>query len=273
MLATFSGFLLSVQSVLVRYLGSHVHSQEILWGRSVTAALVIWLVLRLRGERVISPSWPRLILQGALGCIAASLFFLALTRLPASEATVLFYLNPPLAMLGAAVFAREPMSMRILTGSMISFVGVIVLCRPAFLVGSVSPGRDVIGLVAGVSSAVFFALATIATRLLVMRDSAERASFYVAGCIAVGTIPWLGTTPHVPPRSIAMIALIGVLAAAQLYCLSRALALERAAPVAAVGYVQVLFVTVLGAASLGEWPDGLAVVGMLFILAGRAAFL
>lgn len=182
---------------------------------------------------------------------------------------MLFYLNPALAMLGAAVIASEPVSLRNLAGSLISFAGVVVLCRPTFLVGSGGPGRDAIGLLAAVGSAVFFALGSIATRLLVRQDPPERASFYMAACIAVGTLPWLGSSPAVPARSVGLVILIGLMAAAQLYFLSRALQLENTAPVTSVGYLQVLFVTLLGAALLGEWPDPWALVGMLLILVGR----
>lgn len=71
-LATFSGLLLSFQSILVKHLGAHLHSQEILCGRSLTAAVVIGLFLRWRGQNLTSPRWPGLLLLGTLGCIAAS---------------------------------------------------------------------------------------------------------------------------------------------------------------------------------------------------------
>jgi drug/metabolite transporter (DMT)-like permease len=60
----------------------------------------------------------------------------------------------------------------------------------------------------------------------------------------------------------------GVMGGFAQLALTRAYAMERAARVAPIGYLNVVVSAVLGALALHEWPSGRAVAGMALIVAG-----
>ena len=256
--------------MLTKTVGRQLNSQAILCGRSMVAAFACALWLGYRRIPLATPLWRGQLLRGAVGFGAASAFFVALVRLPVAEATVLFYLYPILAALAAAAISGEPLSRGGLVGSLASLAGVGILCRLPILVGAAAPGRDTVGLAAALCAAVLFALDTVATRHIVQKDGPERSVFYLTAFISVGSSPALFASSGWTLRTTAVVGLIGILFCAQALCVASALRIERTAPVAAAGYLQVVFVTLLGAVSMGEWPDRWSLAGTALILLGSA---
>lgn len=269
-LATFAGFLVSIQSVLTKVVGKQINSQAVLCGRSLVGSLACAIWLTSRGIPLWSDIWKGQLFRGCIGFGAASAFFAALVRLPVAEATTLFYLYPIFAAIAAALIAREPVSRLALIGSVVSLAGVGLLCHLPIIVGTAAPTRDMIGLAAGLGAAVLFALDTVLTRQIVLKDGPERSVFYLTMVIAVGSSHALVGSTGWTARNAGIVLLIGILFSLQTYSIASALRLEKTAPVAAVGYLQVVFVTLLGAVYMGEWPDGWTLAGTALVLCGSA---
>ena len=70
----------------------------------------------------------------------------------------------------------------------------------------------------------------------------------------------------VAPAHLLLFVLLGSMGALGHYLLIRALELERASTLSPIGYLQLLWVTLLGFVVFGDLPDVHAVLGMLIIV-------
>jgi drug/metabolite transporter (DMT)-like permease len=128
-----SAFFFSLMSLFVKLAGARLPSQDIVVARSAMSLVLSWVALMHAG---IEP-WGRrkglLVLRGLFGAAALACFYYALTEMPLALVTVLHYLNPPLAALGARIFLRERASPLLFLSLLASTVGTILVCnRPLF---------------------------------------------------------------------------------------------------------------------------------------------
>jgi drug/metabolite transporter (DMT)-like permease len=117
-----------------------------------TALLVLWLLMRLRGDSFAVPRgrWPHLILASLMNItvwnIATSL---AVLYIPSGHASVLAYTMPLwVALLGFVVF-RQPLSARLLLALLIGAAAVVALMVPNFASYANAPQGLFWGLLAG----------------------------------------------------------------------------------------------------------------------------
>ncbi|MBS0220823.1 MAG: DMT family transporter [Proteobacteria bacterium] len=117
-----------------------------------TAIIVLYVVLRLRGESFAVPQgkWPMLILASAMNLtvwnIATSM---AVLYIPSGHASVLAYTMPLwVALIGLVVF-RQPLSGRLLAAILIGAAAVVALMAPNFASYSGAPWGLFWGLLAG----------------------------------------------------------------------------------------------------------------------------
>jgi drug/metabolite transporter (DMT)-like permease len=147
-----------------------------------------------------------------------------------------------------------------------SLGGVVMIARPGFLFGG---EESLPPLAVGVAlmGAVLSAAAYVTTRRLTRTNDPLVIVFYFALTTVIGSIPF-NLVSFTPPegREWAFLAGVGVATLGGQVFLTKALQLEKAVRVMAVGYLQIVFAVLLGIALFSEIPDVWSVAGAAVII-------
>lgn len=266
-----SAFFFSLMSLLVKLAGQSIPSQEIVLARGVVSlVLSYWLVRRARIDPWGNRRWI-LVLRGLIGFAAMSCFYYALTRLPIAETTVLHFTNPLWTALFAAALLGERLSVKVLAPILVSFVGVVLVIRPAFLFGAEAAPLDMVGVGVALLGSMLASLAYVTVREASKTEHALVIVFYFPLVSVPATLPfWSG---FVMPQGWTWLVLLGVGVSTQIgqIFLTRGLSVEPAARAMTIGYTQILFVAVWGLVFFAEFPDLWSIVGSLLVVAGTLA--
>jgi drug/metabolite transporter (DMT)-like permease len=163
---------------------------------------LVWFAAR---PGTFAPVKHRLLLtRGALGGFAAFLYFVALSRIPAGEATLLNNTFPILATVIAFLTLRERPTVHLALGLLLASVGVFLVLGG----GSISLGLGW-GELAGIASAVLGAGAVTAIRVLRATDNAP--TIFFAFCLGGVAVSWpFALGPWPTDVSAWVVALLGV---------------------------------------------------------------
>ncbi|MFO0644448.1 MAG: DMT family transporter [Polyangiaceae bacterium] len=240
--------------------------------RAFTGALIAFAVARARGARLTTRDKKGMWWRSALGTASMVCTFYALSRrgLPLGDTTTLLNLTPVFLAFLTPHLLGERTGGRVFVALVVSLGGAVLLLRPSFLFGGHGHTPDA-WLTGGVATlaAIFAAFAMIMLRKLGKTESPEAVavhfSLFAAATMTLLSLPTLAL-PR--PRDAAYMVLAGVAAGVAQICMTRAYALERAARVAAVGYLAVAVSAGLGAAWLHEIPRPTAFLGMALVVAG-----
>ena len=212
--AVVSMAMFTLTPVFVRFLSSEMHAVEIIFHRSLIAAVALgaWFlwrdISRLR-TRVLKAHMGRSVLNFA----GMALWFQAIVAMPLAEATALHFTLPLYTVILAALFLRERVGWRRWAATAVGFVGALIVLRPGAVPIS-APAMMVL------ASAAFYGGAVVMIKLLTRTDAALPIAFYsnllMAAIALVPTIflwegPTLSDIPLIlalwprsaPPRPIA----------------------------------------------------------------------
>ncbi len=244
----------------IRVASRSVHPFEVVFFRNLfgLAALAPMLVRR-RGLLAWSRLMPN-VRRASSGLIATLATFYAVANAPLATALAINYAAPLFATVGAMVFLRERIHARRGIALAVGFVGMLVVVRPGAL-----------PLTAGVGAAIVSAVATafsyLAVRALVGRDDPRAVaawSFILmlvpSGLVAAFVWSWPA------PATLALLAVIGGLAAVGQLGLTFAFAAAEASAVLPYDFVRFGLITLGGIALFGERYDGLTLGGGAIIL-------
>jgi drug/metabolite transporter (DMT)-like permease len=257
----------SVMGVLVKLLGTHLPTQQIVLGRSVITLAISYSMLRRAGLAPWGSARAALVLRGVLGFAALSAVFFALTRLPLAEATVIQYIHPVFVAALSVLLLGERVRWPLLLAFVASSVGVVLVSRPGFLFDGPSH-LDPLGALVGLAGALF----TAAAYVLVRRLGAEEHPLVIVFYFPLVAIPLslpLALWQWVWPNALDWLALCGVGLFTQLgqVCLTWGLHYEEAARASSVSYLQIVFAAVWGVLFFREQPDHYTAFGSLLIFA------
>jgi drug/metabolite transporter (DMT)-like permease len=255
----------SVMGALVKAAGVRLPTMEIVLARSVIViALCLWGLRDRRGA--LPGKEPRLLfVRGLVGFSALTCSYYSVIHLPLAEATVIQYTNPVFTALLAAPVLGEAVHAAEIVLALIGLSGVLLVARPPFLSGAPS-GLDPFAVAVALAGAVFSAGAYVMVRRLRSEEPLVTL-FYFALVSILGSLPAVIPT-FVLPRGSEWLLLLAVglsTHVGQLF-LTLGLQRERAGRATAVGYLQILFATLLGLAFFGEIPDAWTVAGAGVIL-------
>jgi drug/metabolite transporter (DMT)-like permease len=258
-------FWFSVMSALVKALGRGLPSQEIVLVRgTINLGLSLWLVWRAG----LSP-WGRrrglLLLRGTFGFLALTCFYTSLTRLPLAEANLIQLSNPIYTAILAAVILGERMGRREVGCVAASILGVLLVVRPASLLGGAG-GMPRGAVVVALAGAIFSACAYIVIRRLTTESSLVIVLYFPMVTVPA-TIPlvWHHLVWPSPLQWLMLLAVGVTTQMAQIY-MTRGLQREPAGRATAVGYLQVVFAAAWGILFFGEHPTVWTVTGAAIIL-------
>jgi len=251
---------------------AHVASAHAHWAmtgavRCLVGAIVAYGVARARGAATRVHDRRGIWLRSIAGTSAMLFTFYALgTPLPLGDAVTLFNLTPVFLALLGPVLLRERAGRRVWIAVPVCMAGLVLIVRPEIVVGS--------GALSGAVAAVGSALSSTFAYALLRRmgnESPEAValhfSLFAAAVLSALALPHLGGAPPAA-ATVGWMLGAGVMGGLAQLALTRAYAMERAARVAPIGYLNVVVSALLGALALHEWPSARAVAGMALIVSG-----
>src|SRR5688572_19292011 len=261
-------FWFSIMGLLVKIAGRRLGSMEIVLFRGLITLGLSWWSLKRLGVLPWGTQRGLLLVRGTLGSISLICFFYSILHLPLGEATVIQNMNPVFATVLAAMILKEHLRAAEVVCLVASLVGVVFIAQPTIVFGvdtMPTPPLDI-------AIALMGALASGAAYTLVRKMRSTEHPLVV-----VFYLPLLSVPISLPfalagwwqwPTATEWLLLIGVGVTTQLaqVNMTRGLQLERTARATTVGYLQVAFAVLWGAALLGEIPDVWTLVGASTII-------
>lgn len=262
-----------------KVLVEHLPPFTVVFGRVGIAALVLLLVLALRGETLplTRAAWTRFMVMAALNnAIPFALIAYGETAIASGVASILNATTPVFTVLVAHVLTEdEKLSPLKVLGVGLGFVGVVVLVWPDLLPGGL--GIDLLGEIACLLASVTYAFAGVYGR----RFSGLSALTAAAGQLVAATLlmlplvvvvdrPWLLPAPPMMTWvSLVTIAVVCTAAAYPVYF--RLLAVAGATNLLLVTFLLPISALLLGALFLREAITPAAMAGMALIGLGLAS--
>jgi drug/metabolite transporter (DMT)-like permease len=202
------------------------------------------------------------ILRGIVLNASAVMFVVSLGYMPIAEVASVMFLSPVIVALAAGPLLGErlrPLTWLALAGGL---SGVLLIIKP---------GSAVFAWVALLPLLCAFTVAAyqILTRRLAGHDDPITTLFY-PGLVAAAALPLVlpsSLTLPAQPVHAALIVLLGLLGGVGHFLLIKAHALAPASMLAPFSYAQLVVVLILGWLVFGQLPDGLALAGMLLVVA------
>jgi drug/metabolite transporter (DMT)-like permease len=264
-----SAFWFAVMALLVKLAGESMPTMQIVFARACVTLVLGGLVLWRAGVRPFGTRPRLLFVRGLLGSCGLVCFYAAVVHLPLAEATVIHQTAPLFTALLAAVVLREHLEGRVLASIVICLGGVLLIARPGWLLGE-GPARPdfawQFAFVALLGSALS-AVAYVTVRSLGRTENPLVVVFWFPLVTVPLTAPFalpVWTWPDL--RGWALLLGIGGTTQIAQLAMTKGLAREAAGRATAVGYLQVAFATLFGAAVFGRWPDAGSWSGMALIL-------
>jgi drug/metabolite transporter (DMT)-like permease len=265
--AAAGAFAFSFMSAFAKLAGGRIPTQEIILFRAVVTTALTLHALKKAGVSPWGSERGLLLLRGLFGYAALSCFLWAVVRLSLAETTVIHFTNPVFTALFAAVFLGEVLRGGELILAFAALGGVVIVARPDFLFGHVS-GLDPVAVGVALAGAILSAFAYVTVRRLTRTNHPLVIVLAFAAVTLVGSLP--ATIPvFVLPRGPewGYLLAVGLATQAGQVFVTKALQVEKAGRVMAVGYLQIVFAAVWGFLVFQEVPDHWTALGAFIIIA------
>lgn len=261
-----------VMDAIAKLLGDSLSPLQITWARFFFQMLITGTaIVALYGTSKLWPSRPFVhALRGLLLAVATCFFFFSLLYLPLANAIAIFFIQPMILTLLAALFLGESIGWHRRGAVIAGFLGALLIIRPgtdSFTLAALLP----------MGAALFFSGYLVVTRSVANIDhplTMQFASgFGGAIVLSIALIPgtlsshvlWAAQMPTVVEWG--YLLCIGVISA--IGHLLVVIAVNRAptSVLAPFGYVEILAATALGWMIFGDWPSLLSWLGIVIIVA------
>ncbi|UWQ20554.1 DMT family transporter [Jannaschia sp. W003] len=263
MTAAMAGF--ACEDALIKSLGGALPPAQIIWMLGLGGALVLGLILALRGEPLWVPELrhPRVLLRSAADAVGASFFVPAVVLIPLATASAVIQATPLVVAMGAALFLGQTVGWRRWTAIAVGFGGVLLILRPG------ADSFDPLVLLA-VGGMLCLAVRDLATRGLPNALSGLLLSMVAfAAIVPAGLLLQLALAqPLVVPTALQLLTMAGCL----VFGLAGYVAIvgaTRAGDIAVISsfrYARMVFALVLAAIFFGERPDAFTLAGIAVVV-------
>lgn len=173
-------------AIFIKYAyAAGVNTVTMLTARFLIAAVVLWIVIKLRGisASVDKKGAIKLLLMGILGYGTMSLLFAyALHYLPASLTAMLLYTYPALVSLMAFALGDERFSLQKGIALAICFIGLFLVLGVSFT------GLNPLGIVLGLGSALVYSCYIVAGNRILKKIDSIVATAYVCSSCGIGLL-------------------------------------------------------------------------------------
>jgi len=177
--------LFSMQDALIKFIFEQSALYEIFFGRYLIAAIVLFIYLKFKGQKVsLKTHYPLLtFIRVSLHFIAFSTFFISITYMQLATANALFFSCPFFVSIFAKFFLKEFIGIRRWSAIAFGFMGVLIVLNPNF---SNFEYRNLLP----VLSALFYAASMTITKYTSDKDdvNTQLYYFYLIALILCGII-------------------------------------------------------------------------------------
>ena len=259
----------SAMAVAGRAVSHALDTFEIMTYRSLVGIVVLWVILTLNAQwrQVTRRSLGTHVIRNAAHFTGQNLWFYAVTAIPLAQVFALEFTSPIWVVLLSPLILGEPLTRLRLMSVLAGFMGILIVARP-------SPDTISPGLIAAASSAVFFALSVMYTRLLTRTETVLCIMFWLTLMQAVFGIifsAWDGDMVAPSAQTLPWLVLIGFAGLLAHYCLTSALAIAPATVVVPIDFVRLPTIAIVGMLLYGEALDAWVFVGAAVIFAANYA--
>lgn len=242
---------------------------EIVAARALISAAISYLDVKRKRISVWGHRKLLLCARGTAGTLALIFVYYALVNIPFAEATMLQYLYPMFTAVLAIIFLREQLHRSTLLCILFSFIGLLIIVRPAFLFGDFNAGYPVWAVASGIAGALGSAVAYVLVRKLNQTENSSVIIFYFPLIALPFSLILLGDN-IVMPQGWDWLLLLGVGIATQVgqIGLTKGMQTETASKASSFSYLQVVFAALLGWAIFSEEPVIWTWIGGALIILG-----
>jgi S-adenosylmethionine uptake transporter len=255
---------------VIKHLSGTEHTLTVILGRYVFTflfAAMIWLSAN--RPKITMDMWRAHFGRGIVMAICSSSFIYALSVLPLAKAITLFFVAPLIIPFLASILLGEKLTLNSVIAVVVAFLGACVALSGG--AGSAAKGANTeywLGVAAVLVAAVTYALSAV-----LLRERAEKDGSAIVGLLGaliplvLVSLPALafGSVPQ--PSSLPAFALMGILGAASLWCLTEAYRCSEAQKLAPLEYTALLWAAIFGFVFFNEAPQPRLWAGAVIIIA------
>ncbi len=264
LLMTAAAFFLSLVPLAVKLVpqDSGIPTSEKLVARGLVAVVVTFILLKKRGESLVSGKPWLLFLRSALGTLGMISYFVALEKLPLADTVTVNKLSPFFVLLFSWIFLGEKLRKIQVVAIATAFIGVALVANPI----GVTVSR---AMLLALSSAVFAGAAYTTLRALRKYDSPLRVVFWFSLFSVVAFLPKT-ISNGVLPTGTTILPLLGIGIAGVLgqVLMTTAYRYAEGGKVAIYGYLSVVFSVLWQITVFRDIPSLLVLGGATLVMAG-----
>jgi drug/metabolite transporter (DMT)-like permease len=252
---------------LVRTVGATLPAAEAAFIRYLFGILLFLPLLGSLLRRGMRPAMLKIhVIRGVCHGIAVILWFFAMTRIPIAEVTALGYTAPIFVTIGAGLFLGETLHLRRIIAIGIGLFGAIVILRPGF--SEISAGQ-----LAQLAAAPLFATSYLLAKHLTDVETPITIVAMLSVMCSLVLMP-AALLDWVQPKPIELfwLALTAVAATLGHYTMMRAFAAAPLTVTQPIGFLQLVWATLLGILLFGEPVDPFVLIGGGIVI-GSATFI
>jgi drug/metabolite transporter (DMT)-like permease len=254
--------LIAIMDAIVKLLSTSLGTLQISWGRFLTQAILLFLVISPRQSihRLRTRKLGLHLLRATLILTSTVCFFGALRTMSLAEANTIAFTTPLMITVLSGIVLGEAVGARRWIAVVAGFAGVVLV---------VQPGSGMIGWVAvfPLISAACSALYHVTTRVLARTEDPANTLYFIAlvGCAVTSVIVPFFWAPLTPQLLFGLIV-VGTLGTIGHFFLIRAFQTVPASTLSPFLYIYLVWATILGWLVFGDVPGLSTLLGAAIIL-------
>lgn len=262
-------------AALVKHLSARYPVGEIVFCRSAFALIPVGVLVALNpdGLKTLATRRPwGHVLRATAGTLGMFTFFATLSHLPLPDATALSFSAPLFVVALAALILGERIGPYRTGAVAVGFVGVLLVAQPHVLESADVVSR--LGVMLGLTSAFFIALALTFLRALSLTEKSLTTVFYftvASSVLSALSLPWGFVWPT--PTDGALLVLGGIMGGIGQLVLTQSYRFAEASSLAPLDYAQLVWAMILGALFFDEVPEPIVFAGVAIIVAAGLVIL
>jgi len=262
--AALAGILSSILNVLMKDVTLDLHPFVVCFWRYVFGTLALLPFIMRGGVGVLRVSKPGShLIRSLIHTAGLGLWFFALPLIPIAETTALGFTTPLFITLGAVLLLQEKVGIRRLIAVGFGFVGMLIILRPGLV--EISQGSILM-----LISAPLFAGSNLMAKLAARDDSITAIVTWQSLLITLFCLPAAIMVWQLPSLTQFLWLLLGgALGTATHLALSQSYKVADISAVQPIGFLTLVWATLLGYAIFGDKPDLWTWIGAAVIFAAN----
>jgi len=256
-------FFASVLIAIVRHLSTDFHIFFIIMIRNLFGLLFFVPQMLSDYKLVFKTDRLRLhIFRGLNGLASMMLWFHVVTVLPLSEAVSISFIIPILTTVAAIFFLKEKVSAKAWIGTIIGFIGILIILRPGFKEFNFIYFYSF-------ASVVLWIISNIIIKIMTKTEKPTTIVAYMSLVMLIASIPFaLPYIKTIDTSSLCWFALLGLISNFTHICISKAYAKTNLSLVQPFDFTRLIFTIIISYFAFDEAIDFWVILGSLVILFG-----